>query len=248
MEEGIRFYRQRSGAEKFIAYFQAYTNTYGAPELLKLRYDEALGHPDVIGLSIGTRPDCIDDEILDLLEVYGSCVDLWIEYGLQSMHDETLRRVNRGHNFQQFCEAVQRTRARGMRVCAHLILGMPGEDRAMMMQTAEAVARLGVDGVKITHLYVARSTPLELSFQRGEFSILSLEGYIALLCDTLERIPPGVVIQRVMGELGGPYVVAPLWQKSKREILDRVDEEFAQRGTRQGSRVKESRETVGSAF
>ena len=234
---GIEFYRRRFGAEKFIVYFQAFTNTHAPVDRLKRLYDEALACPDIVGLSIGTRPDCVPGEVLDLLSDYHARTHLWVEYGLQSIHDQTMAPLNRAHTYNQFLDAVERTRRRGLRICAHVILGLPGETHEMMMQTAGEAARLNPDGIKIHHLYIARNTALARLHQREPIKTLSLEEYITLLCDFLERMPAGMVVQRVMGELNADYVVAPLWGKTKSEILRLIDLEFERRGSCQGCRL-----------
>jgi len=231
---GMEFYRRRFGAEKFIVYFQAFTNTHGSVDHLKKLYDEALACPDVVGLSIGTRPDCVPEAVLDLLSDYHHRTHLWIEYGLQSIHDSTMDALNRGHAYSQFLDAVERSRRRGLLICTHVILGLPGETPAMMMQTADEVARLDLDGIKIHHLYISRNTALARFHQQQPVKTLSLEEYISLACDFLERMPAAMVVQRLMGELNEDYVVAPLWGKTKSEILKRIDQEFERRGSRQG--------------
>ena len=237
---GIAFYRERHRADRFIAYFQAYTNTYAPVSHLRRLYDEALSFPDVIGLSIGTRPDCVEEPVLDLLESYARRVHLWVELGLQSRHDDTLQWIRRGHTYAQFEEALFRVKARGIPVCVHVILGFPGEDWHRMMETAETLARLPIDGIKIHHLYVARQTLLEHEYRKGRVPLLDLDTYVRLVCDFLERIPSHVVVQRLMGEIEGEYLVAPKWGVRKHEILTRIREEFARRGTRQGSRCPPS--------
>jgi radical SAM protein (TIGR01212 family) len=230
----MEFYRRRFGAEKFIVYFQAFTNTHGPVDHLKRLYDEAMAFPDVVGLSIGTRPDCVPEPVLDLLSDYHARTHLWIEYGLQSIHDRTMAELNRAHTYEQFLDAVARTRRRGLRICAHVILGLPGETPAMMMQTADEVARLNLDGIKIHHFYIAKNTALARRHQQQPIKTLRLEEYISLACDFLERMPAARVVQRLMGELNEDYIVAPLWGKTKSEILRRIDQEFERRGSRQG--------------
>lgn len=236
IDAGMEFYRRRYHAEKFIAYFQAYSNTYGTVEHLRRVYDQALAVPDVVGLSIGTRPDCVPDPVLELITSYAERVDLWIEYGIQTMHDRTLDRVNRGHGWAEYRDAILRTRGRPMKVCTHLILGLPGETHAMTLETAEAVAELGLDGVKIHHAYVSPGTALAQEFRAGRYQPLDFATYVSWACDVLERLPATVVVQRLMGELSGPYVVAPLWGQSKQAVLHAIDAELARRGTWQGSR------------
>lgn len=237
---GMQFYKERFAAEKYIIYFQAFTNTHAPVDRLKTLYDEALSFPGVIGLSIGTRPDCVGDEVLDLLSNYASRYHLWVEYGIQSIHDDTLALVNRGHTYAQFIDAVERTKKYQLPICTHVILGLPGETHEMMMETAEAVAGLSIESLKIHHLYVSKNTQMEKQYHQNQIKTLSLEDYIPLVCDYLERMPPSMVIQRLMGEVDGPYVVAPLWNQSKGKILRLIDQEFECRGTRQGTRFPEN--------
>ncbi|MBI3270162.1 MAG: TIGR01212 family radical SAM protein [Planctomycetes bacterium] len=233
---GMEFYRRRNAAERFIVYFQAFTNTHAPAETLRRAYDEAFVSDDVIGLSVGTRPDCVPDDVLDLLAEYARKCDLWVEYGLQSMHDETLRAVNRAHGFAEYVDAVERTRRRcpTARICAHLMHGLPGETPAMMRATVERVADVGLDGIKLHHLYVSPRTALEAQLRRGELRTLAFEEYVGLVCDSLERLPAEVVVQRLMGELDGPWVVAPRWGRSKAEVLRAIDGELERRDTWQG--------------
>lgn len=234
IEEGIRFYRERLGGSKFIVYFQAYTNTYGSLDRLRDVYDRALTHPDVVGLSIGTRPDCVPDPVLDLLAGYAGRTHLWLELGLQSIHDSTLRRLNRHHTYAQFVDAVQRAQKRALRICAHAILGLPGETRAMMLQTADRLAQLGVNGLKLHHLYVAKGTNLDRLYRRSLVRVLTLPEYVGLACDFLERTPAHVVVQRLVGEVAEPYVVAPHWGITKLQVIHHIREELKRRGTWQG--------------
>lgn len=226
--------KRRFGKCKFIAYFQAFTNTYAPPERLKSLYDEALRHQEVVGLSIGTRPDCAPDEVLELLEEYARRCHFWVEYGLQSAHDYTLELINRGHDIAQFVDAVERTKGRGINICAHIILGLPGETKEEMMATADLVASLELEGIKIHSLYVLKGTKLAEIYQRGEFRLLELEEYVSLVCDFLERLPPDMVIQRLTGEAPGDLLVAPRWSREKMAVLGKIDTELEQRGSYQG--------------
>jgi len=245
---GMEFYRRHFKAEKFIAYFQAYTNTYGPISLLDNLYREALTFPDVVGLSIGTRPDCLPDEIIDLLSCYSKKTHLWVEIGLQSMHEDTLKWMNRGHSFDQFVDAITRVKLKGLRVCVHVILGFPGETHEMMMQTADILAGLNIDGLKIHHLYVAENTMLEKMYEKGGMNLLSLDEYIQIVCDFLERIPPNVAIQRLTGELTGDYLIAPKWGASKMVILTAIENEFARRNSFQGKNCKSEKDADLLAF
>jgi radical SAM protein (TIGR01212 family) len=236
LESGKKRVGARYGARKFIAYFQPFTNTYSPVGRLRALYDEALAVSHVVGLSIGTRPDCVPEEVLDLLEEYHRRTYLWVEYGLQSVHDRTLERIHRGHDYAAFLDALERTKRRGLRVCVHVILGLPGETRRDMMETARALAGLGIDGVKIHHLYVARGAPLEESYRRGEVALLSEDQFVGLAVDFLERLSPEVVIHRLTGEARWDFLMGPVWKKSKGEILSDITEELRRRDAFQGSR------------
>ena len=215
VERGKRFLRQRYGAEQFIAYFQSYTNTYGDVRLLQRLYDEALACEDIVGLSIGTRPDCVPDAVLDMLADYASRTYLWLELGLESGHDQTLAWLNRGHTVAAFDDAVRRAQQRHLRVCAHLILGLPGESPAAMLATVRHVAALRVEAVKLHHLHVVRHTVLEKMYHRGEVTLLSLDAYAALVVDCLEICPPDMIIMRLMGDAPRATLVAPSWSLQK---------------------------------
>jgi radical SAM protein (TIGR01212 family) len=234
LEQGKRFLRQRYGAQKFIAYFQAYTNTYGDVRLLKNLYDTALASDDIVGLSIGTRPDCVPDAVLDLLADYAARTYLWLELGLESGHDQTLALLNRGHTVAAFDDAVRRAQQRRLRLCAHVILGLPGESSAAMLETAQHLAALGLDAVKLHHLHVVRHTVLEKMYQRGEVSLLSMDAYAALVVDCLEVLPPEMIIMRLLGDAPRATLVAPLWSLHKQPVLQRIGQELERRHTYQG--------------
>ena len=224
----------RYKAKKFIAYFQSFSNTYAPAHRLKALYDEALAVEDVVGLSIGTRPDCINAEILDLLQGYARHHLVWLEYGLQSANDVTLSAINRGHDVRCFQEAVVATRNRGIKICAHVILGLPGENRSDMLHTARTIADLGIDGVKLHLLYVIRGTRLESQFQQGAYHCLRQQEYIELVCDFLERIPAEMIIQRLTGDPHPEELVAPQWALKKSETLTRIRQTLEERDTWQG--------------
>jgi len=247
MADGMDYMRRRYKAEKFFAYFQAFTNTYGPIEKLRACYDEAVAAPDVVGLSIGTRPDCVSDEALDLIESYSDRVEVWLEYGLQSAHDRTLRAINRGHDFAAFTDAVERTRRRNIRICVHIILGLPGESRKEMMATAEALRPLGIDGIKLHHLYIARGTPMADAYRAGEVRVLSAAEYVTVACDFLERIPPAVIVQRLVGDTTSKGVlIAPVWPESKSAVLAAITREFQRRGAMQGALLNSCAAAAGA--
>jgi radical SAM protein (TIGR01212 family) len=235
LEAGKEVMVRKYKAGKFIAYFQSYSNTYAPLARLAALYDEALAVADVVGLIAGTRPDCLPEEVVDLLAAYHRRTYFWLELGLQSPHDRTLARLNRGHDFATFADAVERCRQRGLRVCAHVILGLPGETRAEMLATPQLLNDLGVDGVKLHLLHVMQGTRLAELHARGEVPLLSRDDYVGLVCDFLERLDPRIVVQRLTGDGGRDYLVAPLWSLAKFEVLNAIDGELERRGTRQGS-------------
>ncbi len=224
---------------KYLAYFQSYTNTYAPLNQLKKLYDEALCNPDVIGLSIATRPDCITEEILELIEEYAQRYHVWIEYGLQSAHDQTLNLINRGHDAASFERAVKLTRGRNIPICAHIILGLPGETASMMLETIAFLNHLGVDGVKFHHLQVIKGTPLAEQYARGELSIYEKEeDYIPTLCDCLEHLAPNVVIHRLASQATSKdLLIAPHWTMGAGQLAALVEYELKKRGTYQGYRT-----------
>jgi len=234
------------GAErrKFLVYFQSYTNTYAPVEKLRRLYDAALAEPDVVGLCIATRPDCVSDPVLDLLEGYARQWHLWLELGLQSAHDRTLALIKRGHNRASFEDAVARSSGRGFGVCAHVILGLPGEGRREMMATADFLSSQPVRGVKIHHLQIIAGTPLEAMYRCGRVAPLGLDEYLQLVCDFLERLRPDITIHRLMGDvLDDSLLLAPRWPAGKAQVISSVERELRSRGNRQGSRwLKEKSE------
>lgn len=239
LERGLARHRA-DGIDHTIVFFQAYTNTYAPLGELRECYDLALSFPGVVGLSIATRPDCLADPVLDLLEEYGRRTDLWLELGIETSHDETLTRINRAHTWAETVDAVARARGRGFEIIGHLIYGLPGETGEMMMETTDRVACLGLDAVKLHHFYVARSTPLEEAFRRGEIVPMSFEEWTTLAADVVERLPASMYIERVAGELRNDWLVAPRWGQSPGAVWGAVEKELTRRGTRQGSKRGEA--------
>ena len=236
LEEGKEVMVRKYKAKKFIAYLQPYSNTYAPARQLRALYDEALAVPDIVGLIVGTRPDCLPSVVLDLLTEYARRTWFWLELGLQSPYDRTLNLLNRGHDFAAFVSAVERCKERGIRVCAHVILGLPGENREEMLATAGILNGLGVDGVKLHLLHVMKGTPLAGMYEQGEVRVMERDEYVGLVCDFLERLDPRISIQRLTGD-GGRDLVAPLWSLAKFEVLNAIDGELARRGTREGSKT-----------
>ena len=234
---GMEALKKRYGAEHFIAYFQSFTNTYASFETLKKTYDTVLEFPEVIGLSVGTRPDCIDEEKLGLIELYtGRLSEVWIEYGLQSIHDTTLNAINRGHDAAAFIEAVKKTRryAPHVKIGVHVILGLPGEDEAMMVKTAQKLGELKIDGVKLHPLYVVKGTELEQQYNAGTLKLLSLQEYAHAAVRFMEELWPQTVVQRVGADCPAHVLVAPAWISDKKGLQDAIAEMFNEENSFQG--------------
>ena len=238
LEAGRRVIRKRTGAHRYIAYFQAYTNTYDDIDRLAERYDTALADPDIAGLAVGTRPDCVPDAVLDLLAGYQNRgKEVWLELGLQSAWDDSLKRVNRGHGFDEYRVAVRNAHARGLQVCTHLIVGLPGETHAHCMTTLQRVLDLGVEGLKLHPLHVVKGTRLANQWRRGDYAPLSLERYITIACDMIERTPETVIYHRVTATAAGNILLAPDWCSQKWAVLNRITQTLRARGTQQGALV-----------
>jgi len=234
LEQGKAALSKRYKAKKFLAYFQSFSNTYAPVETLRRLYQEAVSVDNIVGLSIGTRPDCIDQDKLDLLqELAGKCL-VWVEYGLQSAHDSTLSLINRGHDAACFARAVEKTQNRGIQICAHVILGLPGETTAHVHQTAKFISGLDIHGIKLHLLYVIKGTPLEALVRQKSYHCLTQAAYVDLVCDFLERIPRDMIIQRLTSDPHPQELVAPHWSLNKRETLSMIQAELERRDTCQG--------------
>lgn len=235
LNSGRRAIQSRTRATKFIAYFQAYTNTYAKIEQLRAMYEEALAAPDIIGLSIGTRPDCVPPEVLDLLTEYRERgLEIVLELGLQSAFDETLKRVNRGHGLAEYIATTTAARQRGIPVCAHLIVGLPGETEEHYHASLDTVLDLGVDGLKLHPLHVVKHTLLAQEWRRGEYTPLTREDYIRIAADLIERTPEEVIYHRVTGTSPKDILLAPDWCSQKWGVLNGIERELRQRNSRQG--------------
>lgn len=234
IEEAKPYLKRRFKAEKFLAYFQSFSNTYAPLEKLRTLYEEALSVEDVVGLTIGTRPDCISDEILDYLAYLSENRYVALEYGLQSAHDSTLKLINRGHTVETFVEALQETRKRRIPVCVHVILGLPGESEEEMLKTAAFLSELDIQAIKIHLLYVIRGSVLERWYLEGRYRCLSREDYVRIVSNFLARIPPHVVIQRVTGDPHPEELIAPYWALEKQENLKAIISYMTEHGITQG--------------
>ncbi len=231
IDEGIRRLARRYTARRFLAYFQPATNTYAPVERLERLYREALAHPAVVGLAIGTRPDCVGDDVLALLERLAGETYLALEYGLQTMHDASLVWMNRGHGHAASVDAIERSRGRGFEICADIMLGLPGESRDDMLATAAEVARLRLDAVKIHNLYAVRGTLLAEQVEQEQVRLLDRDEYIAILVDFLELLPPTTVVERISGDAPPDYFVAPAWCLNKPAVRQALEAEFKRRDT-----------------
>jgi len=237
LAEGIAQKKRIYGVDKIIAYFQAYTNTFDSVEYLKSQYEVIREFPEIVGLSIGTRPDCIDSEKLDLIESYAKDYLVWVEYGLQSANDSTLDKINRGHNFQQFLDAISITRSRAIFICVHLILGLPFENHADMMRTAERLAGLPIAGIKLHNMCVVKGTELEKLFNEGKYTPPTFDEYVHAAVDFLERIPYEITVQRLTADSPPDIFVAPEWAKDRWKVVNEIDAELRRRDSFQGIKV-----------
>jgi uncharacterized protein len=235
IREGIRFAKERFKAGKFIAYFQNGTNTYASADKLKKAYDTIKEFPDIVGLSISTRPDCVDKEKLDLIESFSGDYEVWVEYGMQSIHDKSLKRINRLHAFEDTLKAIEETSKRNIKIGVHLILGLPGETREDILKTAETIAHLPISGVKFHVLHVLKGTRLEKIFNEGNLRLLDEKEYAGAVCDFLERLKPECVILRLISDARDDILIAPKWINEKQGVIEAVNKEFEKRKTCQGA-------------
>ena len=238
MNDGMTRIRKRYNCKHFMAYFQPATNTYAPVDVLRPLYEEAISHPDVVAMAIGTRQDCVPDDVLELLEEFGRRVPLTVEYGLQTIHNKSLEWMNRGDDHNSFIDAMERSIGRGFELCAHIMLGLPGESHEDMMATAREVASCGLDAVKIHNLYAVENTPLADQVRSGEVKLMELDEYVSTLVDFLELLPADMVVERISGEAPRDYFVGPEWCMDKPAVLRSVKEEFERRDSWQGKRFQ----------
>ena len=234
LETGIQRLGKRYKARRFLAYFQPASNTYASVERLRPLFEQPLGDPRVVGLVIGTRPDCVPNEVLDLLQELASRTYLSVEYGMQTIHDRSLDWMNRAHHYDAFLDAVDRSRGRGFEICAHVILGLPGETHDDMLATARELARLRIDAIKLHNLYAVHNTPLANDVLAGKVTLLTRDEYVRVLVDFLELTPPEYVVERTSGDAPPDYLVGPAWCLDKAATVRAIDEEFLGRDSYQG--------------
>lgn len=231
---GMNTLKTRFKANKFLSYFQAYSNTYKPVDELKLLYDKALTPNEVVGLSIGTRPDCVDEEKLDLIASYNKNKEVWLEFGLQSANDKTLKMINRGHDYKCFENSYLKAKERDIKVCVHVILGLMNETYDDIMQTAKTLAKLKPDGIKFHMLCVLKNTPLEKIYSKNNFKLLNEDEYVEILCDFLEILPPSTTIHRIAGNGLNKLLIEPKWIMNKFETLNKIDKTLEKRNSYQG--------------
>jgi uncharacterized protein len=232
--EGMEFLKRRYHVNKYIVYFQPYSNTYAPLDHLKRLYEEALSVPGVIGLTIGTRPDCIDGEKLRYLSELAKEYDITIEYGLESIYDDSLIKINRGHDYQSYLNALDMTRGLGIKICTHIILGFPWETPAHWLHEAEILSTLDFHFLKIHQLHIVKKTVMASQYKTKPFELLSLSGYVKTVADFLEKLNPSIIIQRLAGEAPPHMLIAPKWGKRVPEIIRFIDKELESRDSWQG--------------
>lgn len=231
---GMERIQKKRRVKKFIAYFQTFSSTYAPKEKLKALYQEALNVPGVAGLSVSTRPDCLPEDTIELLEEFHHKTYLWVEAGLESANNEVLSRMNRAHTVEDFTDACTRAKKRGLRICAHVILGLPGETRRDMMRIPQLLGDLQIDGIKIHNLFVPKKTVLEQMYHAGRVSLMDMEDYVELLIEFVERLPENMVIHRLMGEAPENLLVAPRWVLQKGRFLARLRQVMEEKNSFQG--------------
>ncbi len=238
IKNGIEYIKKRYKADKFLVYFQPYTNTYAPVEELENLYKDALSGPSVVGLAIGTRPDAVDEEKIALLESLAEKYFILVEYGMQSMYDKSLEFINRGHNYATFKKALDLTRNRGILTGAHIIVGFPTETREEMLSMADELSHLPVDFLKIHQLQVIKDTPLENMYKENPFHVFEYEEYLEFVTEFLERLSPRIVLQRLFARAPDSILIAPQWGKNRQEILRDIEKKLEVRDTFQGKKMK----------
>ena len=219
---------------KYIAFFQAFTNTHAPVSVLRERFERVLGEENVVGLSISTRPDCLPEEVVDYLIELHQRTFLWVELGLQTVFDDTARTFNRGYDFETYLRSVEKLRKHGIRVCTHIINGLPGEDHSRMLETAKTIAKLDVQGIKIHLLHLLKNTPMVELYRAGALQFMERDEYVAVVCDQLEVLPPDMIIHRLTGDGPRDKIIGPLWSIKKWETLNAIDTLLEDRNTWQG--------------
>ena len=225
---------KKNPSGKYIAYFQSYTNTYAPVKRLEALFGEALAHPDIAALSVGTRPDCLPPEVLELLARLNKIKPVWVELGLQTIHEQTAEKIRRGYDLSVFDKAVKNCKAAGLYTVVHMIIGLPGETPEMAAQTADYIGKSGADGIKLQLLHVLRGTDMAEQYAAGEFEVMSMEEYISALEECVRRLPPRMTVHRLTGDGDKKYLIAPLWSADKKRVLNAVNGAFRRDNVVQG--------------
>lgn len=234
IERAKRRVEKKNPSGRYIAYFQSYTGTYAPAERLNALFGEAIAHPDIAAISVGTRPDCLPPEVIELLARLNKIKPVWVELGLQTIHEKTAERIRRGYPLSVFDDAVKRCKASGLYTVVHMIIGLPGETPEMAAQTAAYIGKSGADGIKLQLLHVLRGTDLADEYAAGLFDVMSMEEYIAALEECVRQLPPQITIHRLTGDGDKKYLVAPLWSADKKRVLNEVNEAFRRDNVIQG--------------
>ena len=234
IERAKRRVEKKNPSGRYIAYFQSYTGTYAPAERLNALFGEAIAHPDIAAISVGTRPDCLPPEVIELLARLNKIKPVWVELGLQTIHEKTAERIRRGYPLSVFDDAVKRCKASGLYTVVHMIIGLPGETPEMAAQTAAYIGKSGADGIKLQLLHVLRGTDLADEYAAGLFDVMSMEEYIAALEECVRQLPPQITIHRLTGDGDKKYLVAPLWSTDKKRVLNEVNAAFRRDNVIQG--------------
>lgn len=243
--EVAQFHKKWPGVKKYIAYFQNFTNTHGPVEILRERFEAAVSQPDVVGISIGTRPDCLPDDVIDYLAELNERMEVWIDLGLQTTFEKTSDLINRAHDYQTYVDAVARLRKHDINVCVHLINGLPGENHEMMLENVRRmVLDTDIQGVKLHLLHLMKNTKMQRDYHEGRLQLLSQDEYTNIICDQLELIPKEIVIHRLTGDAPRDLIIGPMWSLKKWEVLNAIDSEMERRGSVQGCKNVRLKENV----
>ena len=230
--------KDKSKSEKYIAYFQSFTNTYGDIEYLKNTFNTAINRDDIVALSIGTRPDCLQKDILDMLEKLNKIKPVWVELGLQTTKPETVDYIRRGYDNSVYEIAVNQLKKRNINVVTHVIIGLPTENKSDVLNTVDFAVKCGTDGLKLQLLHILNETDLYEDYKRGLVTPLTLEGYMDILFDCIERIPENIVIHRITGDAPKKYLIEPIWSADKKKVLNTINKEMEKRNILQGKCAK----------
>ena len=229
-----RVHRKISGEGKYIAYFQSYTNTYAPVDYLRTLFERAITHPDIVALSVGTRPDCLGDGVVALLKELNRQKPVWVELGLQTIHEKTAERIHRGYRLEVFEDAYRRLKEAGLTVVVHVILGLPGETKEEMLETVDYLGKIPVDGIKLQLLHILKGSQMAAEYEKNPFSLMELEEYLDLILTCVARLPQSVVIHRLSGDGAKTLLIGPAWSANKKLVLNRMMQKFRENGIFQG--------------